>query len=156
MNQLKSERMGKPRLDILEENAISAKHPMYRLLKDGKSKEVKGCSWISNQVIPPHLSNCLRLFTWLRISKCRRILEYFVFFFFFFVVTHQKQYEGCSSTCLYSLHLDLISHFWRYIWCLVNPFIPIFHLYIPWKHRKAFSVLTFSRGLKKGHRAEID
>ena len=44
VNQLKSERMGKPRLDILEENAISAKHPMYRLLKDGKSKEVKGCS----------------------------------------------------------------------------------------------------------------
>lgn len=39
VNQLRSERMGKPRLDILEEKSISPSHPMYRQLRDGKSKE---------------------------------------------------------------------------------------------------------------------
>lgn len=32
--------MGKPRLDILEEKQISQKHPMYKKLPEGKSKEV--------------------------------------------------------------------------------------------------------------------
>lgn len=32
--------MGKPRLDILDEKSISQKHPMFRKLKDGSSKEV--------------------------------------------------------------------------------------------------------------------
>jgi len=36
---LKAQRMGKPRLDVLEEKSISPKHPMYRCLPDGKSKE---------------------------------------------------------------------------------------------------------------------
>ncbi|XP_057306705.1 gelsolin-like protein 1 [Hydractinia symbiolongicarpus] len=42
VNQLKSERMGKPRLDILEEKGISPSHTMYKLLPDGKSKEKSG------------------------------------------------------------------------------------------------------------------
>jgi len=32
--------MGKPRLDILDEKSISQKHPMYKKLPDGQSKEV--------------------------------------------------------------------------------------------------------------------
>lgn len=39
VNQMRSERMGKPRLDILEEKSISPKHPMYKRLPDGASKE---------------------------------------------------------------------------------------------------------------------
>lgn len=39
VQQLRSERMGKPRLDILEEKSISQKHPMYKKLPEGKSKE---------------------------------------------------------------------------------------------------------------------
>lgn len=39
VNQMRSERMGKPRLDILEEKSISPKHPMYKRLPDGKSKD---------------------------------------------------------------------------------------------------------------------
>lgn len=39
VQQLRSERMGKPRLDILEEKQISQKHPMYKKLPDGQSKE---------------------------------------------------------------------------------------------------------------------
>jgi len=39
VNQMRSERMGKPRLDILEEKSISPKHPMYKKLPEGKSKE---------------------------------------------------------------------------------------------------------------------
>jgi len=39
VNQIKGERMGKPRLDILEEKSISAGHRFYKLLPDGKSKD---------------------------------------------------------------------------------------------------------------------
>ncbi|XP_002155137.2 gelsolin-like protein 2 isoform X1 [Hydra vulgaris] len=39
VQQLKAERMGKPRLDILDEKNISPSHPIYKLLPSGKSKE---------------------------------------------------------------------------------------------------------------------
>jgi len=39
VNQMRNDRMGKPRLDILDEKSISQKHPMFRKLKDGSSKE---------------------------------------------------------------------------------------------------------------------
>lgn len=39
VTQIKGERMGKPRLDILEEKSISQGHRFYKLLPDGKSKE---------------------------------------------------------------------------------------------------------------------
>ena len=40
VNQIKGERMGKPRLDILEEKSISPSHRFYKLLPEGKSKDV--------------------------------------------------------------------------------------------------------------------
>lgn len=39
VNQIKGERMGKPRLDILEEKSISPSHRFYKLLPEGTSKE---------------------------------------------------------------------------------------------------------------------
>jgi len=39
VQQIKGERMGKPRLDILEEKSISPSHRFYRLLPEGESKE---------------------------------------------------------------------------------------------------------------------
>lgn len=39
VQKLKAERMGKPRLDILEEKSISPSHPFYKLLPSGKSKD---------------------------------------------------------------------------------------------------------------------
>lgn len=39
VQKLKSERMGKPKLDILDEKSISPSHPFYKLLPPGKSKE---------------------------------------------------------------------------------------------------------------------
>lgn len=39
VTQIKGERMGKPRLDILDEQSISPSHRFYKLLPDGTSKE---------------------------------------------------------------------------------------------------------------------
>jgi len=39
VNQMKGERQGKPRLDILEEKSISPSHRFYKLLPEGKSSE---------------------------------------------------------------------------------------------------------------------
>jgi len=39
VNQMRSERQGKPRLDILEERSISPGHRFYKAIPEGKSKE---------------------------------------------------------------------------------------------------------------------
>lgn len=41
VTQIKGERMGKPRLDILDEQSISPSHRFYKLLPEGSSKEVR-------------------------------------------------------------------------------------------------------------------